>query len=89
MTTTDTDPAALLDQIAEDAATHPEVAAAWSPALVATVRAVLALADELDDVAHDYRHAAGGSHDAGARNAHLAIADRLRAAVTDTLGGAR
>jgi hypothetical protein len=38
----------------------------------------LALADNLDAVADDYRHAAPGSHDAGARNAHYAIAAHIR-----------
>jgi hypothetical protein len=36
------------------------------------------LADELEVTASRYVHAAPGSHDAGARNAHIAIADRIR-----------
>lgn len=47
--------------------------------LRAAVLAVENLAYDLDHVARDYRHAASGSHDAGARNAHMAIAERLRA----------
>ena len=46
------------------------------------VRRGLALADELDDAAADYRHVPSGTHDAGARNAHMAIARRIRAALT-------
>jgi hypothetical protein len=45
------------------------------------VRRVAQLADDLDDVARDYRHVPSGTHDAGARNAHMAIARRIRAAL--------
>lgn len=48
---------------------------------IATLRRVAQLADDLDDVAKDYRHVPSGTHDAGARNAHMAIARRIRAAL--------
>ncbi len=50
------------------------------PTLAALDR-VHALADHLEDVARDYQHVPAGTHDAGARNAHLAIANRIRAAL--------
>ena len=45
----------------------------------ATLDRIRALADQLEAVARDYRHAATGSHDAGAAGAHLAIAAHIRA----------